>query len=423
MQPIIEFQGVSKCYSVGTGGRSLRNALADLPLRLIRRNKPAPAGLWALRDVTFQVSPGESLGILGHNGAGKTTLLKLLSEITYPTQGAVRVRGRLGTLIELGAGFHPEMTGRENVYLNGVILGMTRAEVNRRFESIVDFAGIGRFIDTPVKRYSSGMYVRLAFAVAVHVNPAILLIDEVLAVGDIGFRARCYRRMAELRKNGTTIVLVSHDVYAIRDTCDRALLIWEGQLQADGCPDSVISAYLARMQSIGTEPTTHCNLTIDPTGAMSFIKPETAAARITSVALKSAAGHRVEAVASGQKLYIEIGYSAHEEIEQPIFRIDFYRSDGLYTGFSTAYDHTSLSAITGDGTMCLCINNLFVPPDIYSISVVIADTYEYNLLDTHHRAYPLRVLRASDSRGEVPLPHSWRLDSQPHLRVDDRPDA
>jgi lipopolysaccharide transport system ATP-binding protein len=202
---------------------------------------------WALDNVSFTVEHGQSLGVLGHNGAGKTTILKLLSGITKPTSGAIQVNGRVASLIELGAGFHPEMTGRENVFLNGVILGLTRREIAREFDSIVDFAGVERYIDTPLKRYSSGMYVRLAFAVAAHIDPAILLVDEVLAVGDIAFRAKCYRRMAQLRERGTAIVLVSHDVYAVRDTCDRGLLLWEGKLIEEGVTEDVITAYLARM--------------------------------------------------------------------------------------------------------------------------------------------------------------------------------
>lgn len=404
MPPVIEFENVSKQYMMGSGTRSLRAALASVPLRLMGHPVPAPPKLWALKDVSFQVEAGQSLGIVGHNGAGKTTALKLLSQVTYPTQGSIRVRGRLGTLIELGAGFHPEMTGRENVYLNGVILGMTRREIAARFDSIVDFAGIDDFIDTPVKRYSSGMYVRLAFAVAAHIDPDVLLVDEVLAVGDISFRAKCYRRMADLRQNGTTVVLVSHDVYAIRDTCDRAILLWQGQILDAGEPDSVITTYLHRMQALGTEPMAHASET---QGNVAFAVPESTKAKITGVTLSDEMDHVIQTVESGKSINIDVCYSAQERVRQPIFRVDFYRGGSAYTGYSTAYDQVVLSPILGDGIMRLHIKGLYVPSGVYSLSVVMAEKYEYNLLDVHHQAYPLQVLRARDSRGEVDLPHAW----------------
>lgn len=408
MPPVIEFHDVSKRYLIGSGGHSLRNALSALPRRLLGQPPPPAPELWALRDVSFDIPQGQSVGFLGHNGAGKTTVLKLLSGITRPSSGSICVRGRVGTLIELGAGFHPEMTGRENVYLNGAILGMTRREVAQRFDSIIAFAEIDQFLDTPVKRYSSGMYVRLAFAVAAHIDPAVLLVDEVLAVGDIGFRARCYRRMAELRKNGTTVVLVSHDVYAIRDTCDRALLLWQGRLLEDGQPDQVISAYLARMQSMQTEPTAHLADEAAETGGTAFIRPHSTKVTIEQVVFRDGDGRTVDRITSGCPLQVEVRYHAHKRVETPIFRIDFYRQGSLFAGTSTQYDRMKLEALNGAGLVRLTIHSLYLPPGVYSVSVVIAETYEYNLLDVHHQAYPLQVLRAPDSRGDVNLPHTWQ---------------
>jgi lipopolysaccharide transport system ATP-binding protein len=408
MTAVIDFQTVSKRYRIGSGGLSLRNAITELPGRWFGRASAPLPELWALKDVSFAVEPGQSVGFLGHNGAGKTTALKLLSGITKPTSGSIRVHGRVGTLIELGAGFHPEMTGRENVYLNGVILGMTRQEVAQRFDSIAAFAEIDQFLDTPVKRYSSGMYVRLAFAVAAHIDPAILLVDEVLAVGDIGFRAKCYRRMAELRQNGTTVVLVSHDVYAIRDTCDRALLLWQGRLLEDGRPDAVISSYLARMQSVKTEATAHVTSAPGTEPEADFVRPKSTKAAIREVAFRGDDGEALDAITSGCPLRVEVAYTAREPVDHPIFRIDFYRQGSLYAGSSTAYDKIDLGAIQGDGQVSLYIQHLYLPPGTYSISVVIAELYEYNLLDVHHQAYHLQVRRAPDSRGEVALTHSWQ---------------
>jgi lipopolysaccharide transport system ATP-binding protein len=237
----IIFDDVSKRYRLGTLG-TLRGTLAAM------RSKPtdgdnAKRTLWALRDVSFRVEPGSALALVGPNGAGKTTTLKLLSNITRPASGRIVVSGRISSLIELGAGFHPELTGRENIYLNGAILGMKRVEIARKIDAIIAFAELERFIDTPVKRYSSGMYVRLGFAIAAHVEPDILLVDEVLAVGDASFRHRCTLRMRELQRNGTTIVFVSHNMHQVRNTCDSALLLMQGQIKLKGTPDEVIAEY------------------------------------------------------------------------------------------------------------------------------------------------------------------------------------
>ena len=234
----IRFAHVSKRYLLGSFA-----ALRSLFQGRLSGHRQGRQVFWALRDVSFDLEPGESLGIIGPNGAGKTTALKLLSRITRPSEGSVEVAGRTACLIQLGAGFHPELTGRENVYLNAAILGLNRREVDERLSDIVDFSGLKRFIDTPVKRYSSGMYVRLGFAVAAHVEPQVLLVDEVLSVGDASFRRKCLDKMRELAKNGTTRVFVSHNLHLVRETCDHVLLLVDGQIRAQGDPDSVIAEY------------------------------------------------------------------------------------------------------------------------------------------------------------------------------------
>src|SRR5690242_1338314 len=198
---------------------------------------------WALNDVSFNVPRGEALGIIGHNGAGKSTILKLLARITTPSSGEIMINGRLSALIEVGSGFHPELTGKENIYLNGSILGMLRREISSKLDSIVEFAELRQFIDTPVKRYSSGMYVRLGFSIAAHLNPDILLLDEVLAVGDAAFQQKCIERIAELRKDGRTIIFISHDLAAVHRLCDRALLLSHGSILSDGPARQVIDEY------------------------------------------------------------------------------------------------------------------------------------------------------------------------------------
>lgn len=216
-----------------------------------RERRPLREEFWALDDVSFEVPPGERLGIIGRNGAGKSTLLKILSRITEPTCGEVRLRGRVASLLEVGTGFHPELTGRENIFLNGAILGMTKAEISRKFDEIVAFAEVDRFLDTPVKRYSSGMYVRLAFAVAAHLEPEILLVDEVLAVGDAAFQKKCLGKMENIGHEGRTVIFVSHNMGAIKRLCRRTICLANGQLQAFGPTDEIISHYLH--EGIGNE--------------------------------------------------------------------------------------------------------------------------------------------------------------------------
>ncbi len=238
----IQVRGVSKRYRLGAGPYlTLRETLAGL----VRRGRVDPGGeVWALRDVDLDVDGGEVLGVVGLNGAGKSTLLRILARITEPTAGLSRTRGRVGALLEVGTGFHPELTGRENVYLNGAILGMKRREIQRRFEEIVAFAGVERFLDTPLKRYSSGMYLRLAFAVAAHVDPDIVIVDEVLAVGDVQFREKCMGRMSQLGREGRTVVFVSHDLGAVTRLCPRTIWLEQGRVREDGPSAGVIERYI-----------------------------------------------------------------------------------------------------------------------------------------------------------------------------------
>ena len=266
--PAIKAENIGKQYKLGMrekGDRSFREAVTDCltaPLRRLRHLSEKPADdtlFWALRDVSFEVQPGEVVGIIGRNGAGKSTLLKILSRITEPTVGQATIRGRVRSLLEVGTGFHGELTGRENIYLNGAILGMKKAEIERKFDEIVAFADVEKFLDTPVKRYSSGMYVRLAFAVAAHLEPEILLIDEVLAVGDVAFQKKCLGKMGEVASQGRTVLFVSHNMIAIKSLCSRALQLSQGRLVAEGPTAQVVSAYLnegriSRAECIWNDP-------------------------------------------------------------------------------------------------------------------------------------------------------------------------
>ena len=255
----LNVQNVSKLYHIGERRRhdTLRDLLAEKMAAPFRPRGPAPPlkpsgdlraeskdDLWALRDVSMEVGHGEVVGIIGSNGAGKSTLLKILSRITEPTSGRVEIHGRLGSLLEVGTGFDPELTGRENVYLNGAILGMKREETRRRFDEIVEFSEVERFIDTPVKRYSSGMYTRLAFSVAAHLEPEILIVDEVLAVGDASFQRKCLGKMGNVAQTGRTVLFVSHNMLAVEDLCDRVVWLRDGRVAGEGQPGAVISNYL-----------------------------------------------------------------------------------------------------------------------------------------------------------------------------------
>ena len=254
-RPIISIRGLGKRYHLGAraGHNTLRDQITASLRRIFSGGEKADAAeageFWAIKDVSFNVAQGEVLGVIGRNGAGKSTLLKVLSQITEPTEGEVRMRGRIASLLEVGTGFHPELSGRENVYLNGAILGMTKAEIRRKFDEIVAFAEVEKFLDTPVKRYSSGMYVRLAFAVAAHLEPEILIIDEVLAVGDATFQKKCLGKMKEVGASGRTVLFVSHNMSAVRALCSRCVVLQNGALLADLPPGEAVSLYLREAEA------------------------------------------------------------------------------------------------------------------------------------------------------------------------------
>jgi lipopolysaccharide transport system ATP-binding protein len=304
MHASIRVQGLSKRYRVNGAGqraayRTLRESLMEWTVGLFRRRPEGGRAVdfWALRDVDFEVRPGEVIGVIGRNGAGKSTLLKILSRITKPTTGQVELRGRVGSLLEVGTGFHPELTGRENIYLNGAILGMKRAEIARHFDDIVEFAELAEFIDTPVKRYSSGMYVRLAFAVAAHITPEILLVDEVLAVGDHGFQKKCLGQMDAIARGGRTVLLVTHQMEALQHLCPTALLFERGRLARRGETKAVVDHYLAAQAALAT---IRLGERTDRIGGAQF--------RFTDAWVEDAHGRRVASVLTGQTVKLVAAY-------------------------------------------------------------------------------------------------------------------
>jgi ABC-type polysaccharide/polyol phosphate transport system ATPase subunit len=317
MTDTIVVDNVSKKYKIGKGLTAFRDLLQ------FRKDDTRNAYHWAVKDLSFKLQSGESLGIIGPNGAGKTTILKLLTQVTHPTSGSIRMDGRFSALIELGAGFHPDLSGRENIYLNGSILGMQRSEIKERFDEIVDFAGIGDYLDTPVKRYSSGMYARLGFSIAAHVDPQILLVDEVLAVGDYAFRQKCYARMDELRKKGTSLIFVSHDMEAVRRVCDRGLVMYRGENIFQGTAPEAVVAYSdavrnAARQSKGNLPKEE--------GLSERVM--TFDAEIERVQLLDAQGDPVTVVNSGTPVTVAVDCFFHKDVCQPIFSMTVRSPDG-----------------------------------------------------------------------------------------------
>lgn len=345
---VVSVRGLSKRYRLGTSaapyGRlteSLSEGISSLFSKKKRKSRQhAPEHVWALRDVSFDVGEGEVIGIIGRNGAGKTTLLKVLSRITEPTSGEARVRGRVGSLLEVGAGFHHELTGRENVLLNGSILGMPRKEIERRFDEIVAFSEVERFIDTPIKRYSSGMLVRLAFAVAAHLEPDVLIVDEVLAVGDAAFQKKCLGRMGEVGTSGRTVLFVSHNMGAVRALCQRGLVLNSGSVGFDGSASDAIAAYMTEIGEVegGGEVAWSSE---DPS------RPRTEEIALNRIRLIGPSGQPQSVFDTDTSIRVEIDYEILRPLRGTRFVLGVYTPEGELA-FNTT-DHNIRSEIDAPG--------------------------------------------------------------------------
>ncbi|HKP54364.1 MAG TPA: polysaccharide ABC transporter ATP-binding protein [Chloroflexia bacterium] len=354
----IRVENLSKSYRITHSGaitlyRTLQEDLLDLPRRLLSRvRQGGRETFWALHDVSLEVRQGEVLGIIGRNGAGKSTLLKILSRITLPTSGRAEIYGRVGSLLEVGTGFHPELTGRENIYLSGAILGMRRKEIDRQLDTIVDFAEVEQFLDTPVKRYSSGMYARLAFAVAAHLDTEILIVDEVLAVGDSAFQKKCLGKMGDVaRREGRTVLFVSHNMSAIQRLCSECKLLEAGEIRAQGSPVTVIADYLSLALG-GASP--------GPTGAMNSGQD------ITWRVLDEE-GSETRTWRYGEKLTVEVSVSTATALYRPAIDMAFY-SDGQVRLFALQSDKLGEGpeVMKGSWTVRFLIDNPgFTAPEIY----------------------------------------------------------
>jgi len=398
MNGAIRFDAVWKQFRRGENHDSLRDLVPSIAARLLGRG-PAPESarkqFWAVRDVSFEVSPGEALGIIGPNGAGKSTILKLLTRILRPTRGQASVSGRVGALIEVAAGFHPDLTGRENIFLQGAIVGMKRAEITSKFDQIVDFAGIGEFVDTPVKRFSSGMNARLGFAIAANLDPDVLIIDEVLSVGDSAFQARCAARMREMLDRGVPLVFVSHNLPAIVESCTKAIFVDHGAVIASGTPGEVVQAY-QRAASTG--------------GGTAVAAPRSDAdIWIRRVELLDAQLYPADLFRTGERVTIRIHYDTAREVANPSFGVDIHRADGVYcSGIGTRVDGEDFGTLSGPGHVDLSIDALQLSSGCYAVSVGIHRAHGCGEYDLHWRAYPLTVTSPRAELGVVRFEHTWR---------------
>ena len=349
------FERISKHYRGGQAYRALRDDVVAGLGRVVGLGRDEPQIVRALEDVSFEIPEGQSFALLGANGAGKTTALKLASRITYPTTGSIRVRGRIGALIEVGTGMHPELTGRENVDLYGRILGLSRRDIRSRFDEIVEFAGIGPALEQPVKQFSSGMQLRLGFALAAHLEPDVLLVDEAIAVGDAGFQYRCVERMRELVQEGRTLVFVSHNMSAIESLCERAILLDHGRITADGPARDVVHDYLRQVET---------DLVAE--GVADSIQGQ--GLSIVAVTLHDERGSEIEEASAGKPLTVRLHFQAAEPIEEPIFEVGL--NDGRIGPFALAsmlIDGQAPRSIAGEGYIDCTFADLPLLPRVYEL--------------------------------------------------------
>jgi len=382
----VRIEHVSKEYHIGSG----------------RRGKP----FWALEDVSLDVLRGTCVGIVGRNGAGKSTLLKLLAGITAPSKGRITITGRLAALIEVGSGFHPELTGRENVFLSGAILGMRRREIAAKLSSIVEFAGVEPFIDTPVKWYSSGMYVRLGFSIAAHLEPDILLVDEVLAVGDAEFQAKCISRIPELKRRGVTIVFISHDLTAVEQLCDRAVLFEKGHIISQGNPSDVVALYHRRITAAETESEIY-------TG-----KAREGVLRVTNLVIRDPLRPGSLTGRTGSPLVITARYTVSRPLDSLTFQLSYYSADGRTLVARTATD-APVQARPPGGLVEFTCPELPLRPGAYCLTVAVRDRTTREPVAWWDGSTTLHVEPGTPIEGQFHVSHAWRAERSIEGGLDD----
>jgi lipopolysaccharide transport system ATP-binding protein len=399
----VRVENLGKQYHIGQRAhyntvRETFSKWAAAPIAVLRGRPPTPRRsthfrshpFWALRNVSFELKQGELLGIIGRNGAGKSTLLKILSRITEPTEGTVDIRGRVRSLLEVGTGFHPELTGRENIYLNGAILGMKRAEITRKFDEIVAFAEIERFIDTPVKWYSSGMYTRLAFSVAAHLEPEVLIVDEVLAVGDLAFQQRCLGKMEEVSRGGRTVFFVSHMMFVVTRLCKRVMLLDSGMVVADGPADGVVQEYTEMIGGTGAAARTWA----EPSAA-----PGSGAVRLRSVRVRLENGHMTDTVDTRHPVAIEMQYDVLQPGLVLVPSFQFFNQQGTCLFASANPARSSRPAPVGRYTsVCWIPGNFLTEGKVFAAAVISSVDPPITHIFQHHAvAFDVKAPAPSDS--------------------------
>lgn len=341
---------------------------------------------WALRGINLEIHAGEVFGLIGSNGAGKSTLLKLIARVLRPKEGRVQVVGRVAPLLELGAGFHPELSGRENIYLNGAMLGFSKQEMDEKYSRIVDYAELGDFIDAPLRTYSSGMWARLGFSVATDTRPEILIVDEILSVGDEAFQRKSFDRILSFQEQGATILLVSHSMSAIETICQRAAWIDHGKLLMVGSAKSVVDHYLGRVRENEGNRLSHIEVTDEQRWGNRKIE-------ITRVRITDPDGKDEGIFYTGQPLILHIEYEAHTPVDSPIFGVAIHRQDGVHvTGPNTGFSGIDLGRIVGKGEITYCIQSLPFLDGLYHFSVAVTNHDDTEMFDYHDRSYPFRVV-------------------------------
>ncbi len=391
MSAVVRFESVSKHYRLRHEQDRPRSIFEIVRGRWIKKlpQLMSQERLWALRDVSFEMERGEALGLIGANGAGKSTLLKLISRVSFPNSGKITVLGQVAALLELGTGFHPELSGRDNIFLSGALAGMSRPEIKRKFPSIVEFSELDRFIDMPVKHYSSGMFARLAFSVSIHLDPEILLVDEVLAVGDHDFQLKCLDRIGELKQQGVTICLVTHSPDLARSLCTRALWLDHGKLMEIGEVEPVLSRYLNHASAAASQR-------LSAGGVSAAQRFGSRLVEIVEVRLTNLQGEAQNIFETGQPLVLQLDYQTHGPVAHPVFGMGIHRQDGTHvTGPNTSLVGLDLGVIEGKGTITYTVPYLPLLDGLYLISVSAHDRNDVDWYDFHDRAYSFRVVNVS----------------------------
>lgn len=404
MTAAVRFDNVSKKFTLR---HERTRSFQEAAVAFLQGRDNSREELWALKDVSFAIERCKTLGIIGPNGSGKSTVLKLITRILEPTSGHIVVQGRVSALIELGAGFHPDLTGRENVYLNGSLLGFSRKEMEAKFDSIVGFSELEKFIDVPIKHYSSGMHMRLGFAVAIHVDPDVLLIDEILAVGDQAFQQKCLGKISELKSQGVTILFVSHDLEAVRNLCNSAIWLENGVVQERGTTERVIDSYRNNVTAI-----TEARLSRERRIRDDENRWGSGEIEITDVWFLDAQGRERGVFKTGEKMIVRLKYHAHTKVNQPVFGVAIYSSDGVHiNGPNTKLSNYAVESVEGSGEIDYIMEILPLLVGSYELSAVVYDQDCLHAYDHQHRMHSFIVQQGAmkERYGLIYIPCEWRL--------------